>query len=277
MGDEHADAGNSEDTDGQKKHGRRLSIKSWAARLKADNGGSDSPGTPYDEAKGTLLKPASFEGFLIRKIGHNNNRIGEKFYFRLGHDTLEFSKVDATLSGKEDILEIHSANILGSISVEHIKSVAMVSEDNDEEFIIVRDERDSNTDWIMTTEKSEKGMAKQWVEVLEKARTEAQEIVTTIKQINSDDEEEEEEGDESDSEDGTAPKTKRKKLGGSIKALQKMINDETIQELETARNHELKNTRRLDNGFEIRSLRNEESVEEMKQPRSRMCGCLCFR
>jgi len=269
--DQHDDGGHSEKP-------RRLSIKSWAARLKADNGGSDD----NDEAKGTLLEPASFEGFLIRKIGHHNDRIGEKFFFRLSHDTLEFSKVEATLThSKEDVLEeIHSANILGSISVEHIKSVRMLTEDADEEqFVVVHNERDSNTDWILTTEKSDKGRALEWVSVLQKAQREAKDIVTTIKQIHSDDEDDrDDEGDDSDSEDGTAPKTKRKKLGGSIKALQKMINDETIQELETARNHELKNTKGLDNGFEIgRGLVHGESLENMQQPRSRMCGCLCFR
>lgn len=222
-GDETGSAGTSEDTDGQKKHGRKLSIKSWAARLKAGSEDADSPGTPYDEAKGTLLKPESFEGFLIRKIGHQNDRIGEKFYFRLSHDTLEFSKVDGTINGKEDILKLHSAHILGSISVEHIKSVRMLSDDNEEEFIIVHNERDSKTDWILTTEKSEKGKAKEWVNVLQKAQREAKEIVTTIKQIRSDDEDDEE---DSDSEDGPSPKRRRNKRGGQIAALHQMINDE---------------------------------------------------
>jgi len=274
-GDDGGGGGDSEENHDGAKKGRRLSIKSWAAQLVAQNGASDG-GSPYDEAKGSLLRPMSFEGFLVRRIGAGSSRIGEKLYFRLSHDTLEFSKVDATLDGKEDLLRVHSANILGSISVEHIKSVRMAPGGDDEDsFVVVHNERDSNTDWILTTERRDRGRAREWVEVLQRAQREAKDIVSAIKGIHSDDEEGDDD-DDSDSEDGAAPNTKSKRLGG-LKALQKMINDETIEELETARNHELKNTKGLDNGFEIRSLRNEESLDDVQPQRPRTCSCLCFR
>merc|ERR1712232_848862 len=58
-------------------------------KLKSENDAKDTK-----KKKGLLSAPAEFEGFLLRKIGHKTDKIGEKIYFRLTNDQLEFSKID---------------------------------------------------------------------------------------------------------------------------------------------------------------------------------------
>merc|ERR1712130_397329 len=102
------------------------------------------------------------------------------------------------------------------ISVEHIKTVKMANQENDEEFIIVFNENDPATDWIMKTEKNDKGNAIKWCNKLNRAQSEAAKVKLMINKI---DEEEEEESD--GQETSGSRQRKKKQLGGSIKALQK--------------------------------------------------------
>merc|ERR1712176_706607 len=160
----------------KKKHSRNLSMKSWATSIEQRHHDSISYDNQQNELEkqktGLLTKTASFQGFLIRKTGHKNNKIGEKIYFRLSDDTLEFSKIDEIIR-KDDINKIHSSDILGTISVEHIKSVKMVSDENDDQFVIVFNENESFTDWILKTERNDQGNAIKWVNVLQRAQKEA--------------------------------------------------------------------------------------------------------
>merc|ERR1719464_1937609 len=113
---------------------------------------------------------------------------------------------------------------------------------NANEFVIVHNEADSRTDWLLTTERNETGKAAQWVSVLQRAQREAQEIA---KRIMAENEEKDEESDSESESVAMGPKSKKRKR----LALARVINDETIQELETARNDELHSS--LANGFEI--------------------------
>merc|ERR1712176_943650 len=203
----------------KKKHSRNLSMKSWATSVEQRHHDSISYDNQQNELEkqktGLLTKTASFQGFLIRKIGHKNNKIGEKIYFRLSDDTLEFSKIDEIIR-KDDINKIHSSNILGTISVEHIKSVKMVSDENDDQFVIVFNENESFTDWILKTERNDQGNAIKWVNVLQRAQKEAKEVAKTINKIKNngynntnddDDDDDSEEGDDdSDSQQTTTSK-----------------------------------------------------------------------
>jgi len=297
--------GDEEEATRDRNHSRQLSLKSWANAIEKRHNDSVSE-TEKQKLKDSdsnrqnsihladLSKPASFQGFLIRKIGHSSNRIGEKMYFKLSDDTLEFSKIDQILTSDlhdyNYINNLHSSNILGSISIEHIKSVNMVSNENDDEFMIVFNDKDSKTDWILTTEKTDQGNAIKWVNILQAAQKDAKDVAQTINKIGQsgsthhhDDDDDDEEGDDStDSEDAITlssrtrkNKKKKKKLGGQIQALQQMINDETIEELEMARNHELKNAN-LNDGFEINSLQSSHRTHPSNQASSG-CGCLCLK
>jgi len=247
------------------------------------------PEINLDEKK--RKKPLEFEGFLLRKIGHKQTeKMGESIYFRLICDQLEFSKIDEYDINENDenaIKEMHSNNIMGSISIEHIKSVKM-NEYNPNEFVMAFNEYNPNSDWILRAKQNENEMALEWVAVLQRAQKEAVQIVKSINmksiktldeekedEYNEKEEEEVEESEESDSERfGASKNKKRKKLGGSIKALQKMINDETILELETARNNDLNENRsNLVNGFEINSLEQDQEALIEKKQNNR---CLCF-
>jgi len=282
-----AEGGSTETTSEAPK--KRLSMKSWAAsiqrhhdsvsenakeneRLKRDSRDSRDSRASSGDDDTNLLKAATFEGFLIRKIGHNANKIGEKLFFRLADDTLEFSKVDTNVQGgKEDIVQVHSANVLGTISLEHIKAVRMVGDGGDgdgEEFMIVHNERDSKTDWLLTTERSDKGKARQWVQVLQRAQIEAQEIA---KRINKENEEKDEESDSESESAEMGPKSKKRKR----LALARVINDETIQELESARNDELHSS--LANGFEINANSLSNANDEDGTPPSGFCRCFCWK
>merc|ERR1712129_572489 len=110
-----------------------------------------------EENKGLIGAPAEFEGFLLRKIGHSTDKIGEKIYFRLILDQLEFSKIEEMIdeNNSNAIRQMHAENILGSISIEHIKSVQM--SENDDEFVLVFNDHNSNSDWLLTTTKTDKG------------------------------------------------------------------------------------------------------------------------
>eukprot|EP01083_Nonionella_stella_P071587 192380_1 len=253
-------------------HSRNLSMKSWASDIEQRHHKNSIANITNMNMKKTrnsvsITKPESFEGFLIRKIGHNSDKIGEKIYFRLSDDTLEFSKIDQMIvispenelsnDEKNKMNSLHSSNILGTISVEHIKTVEMIENPNgnEDEFVITFN---SNTDWILKTEKNDTGNAIKWVNVLQRAQKEAKDITKTINNDKGDDS-------DSDSQQGT------------IKALQKMINDETIEELEMARNHELNHTKtNLDKGFEINSLENKNSNLHT-QPNNYRCSCFCLR
>merc|ERR1712218_166327 len=169
------------------------------------------------------------------------------------------------------------------ISIEHIKSVQMASNnDNDDEFVLVFNDHNPNSDWILKTIKSDKGNAQKWVNVLQKAQNEAAQIVkiinnTKVESVIKEEENGDDDGDDSESDSesfGRKKKKKKKKIGGSIKALQKMINDETISELETARNNEL-DSKHLVNGFEINSLENEDENEQMLKPAQNSQACAC--
>merc|ERR1712228_367501 len=238
-----------------------------------------------EENKNLISKPAEFEGFLLRKIGHSTEQIAQKIYFRLICDQLEFSKIDEMIDeNDEDALnEMHGSNILGSISIEHIKSVQMASSDDSDEFVLVFNDHNPNSDWILKTTKSDRGNAQKWIDVLQRAQNEAVQIVKIINntKIEQDDEKEQSDDDDdesdtdSDDDFGTNKKRKKKKkIGGSIKALQKMINDESILELETARNNDL-NSKHLVNGFEINSLQNENEDEHMLKSAENAQACSC--
>eukprot|EP00485_Elphidium_margaritaceum_P000081 CAMPEP_0202691622 /NCGR_PEP_ID=MMETSP1385-20130828/6286_1 /ASSEMBLY_ACC=CAM_ASM_000861 /TAXON_ID=933848 /ORGANISM="Elphidium margaritaceum" /LENGTH=769 /DNA_ID=CAMNT_0049347055 /DNA_START=32 /DNA_END=2338 /DNA_ORIENTATION=- len=297
------DAGTGTNGDNDDDDDGKLSLTAWAQNAKSSMGAkvdsTDSTDTAFNEQTNLkrgfdehhnsnvahLSPAASFQGFLIRHIGHggnrnNSNKIGERIYFRLSDDTLEFSRVDETMSHEEDdddhhqhLNALHSANILGTVSVEHIKAVRMLSDGGDDDFIIVFNESDSKTDWVLRTDKNQHGVAAEWVKILQRAQRDAKNVANTINKIGSDDDEDEDEGDSSDSE-MTLSRTNRKKkgkkkkmVGSSIKALQQMINDETIEELEMARDHELKS---LDNPLDLNggnAHRNNSSTK---------CGCLCW-
>eukprot|EP01084_Bolivina_argentea_P204194 348678_1 len=223
--------------------------------------------------RSSVQETMAFEGFLVRRIGHLSSKMGEKIYFKLSDDALEFSKIeDAMDDTRQALSRKHQSNIMGSISIEHIKNVRMMNEDNDEEFLIVFNENNSNNDWILSTQKQDLGNAKKWVNVLSRAKKEAETVAEKINKLRTVsnvageeiDEEEDSEEDSSDSEEtfGTnAKRKKRKKLGGTIKALQNMINDETIDELEAARNQEM-DQQKLVNGFEINTLEDRNQNNE---------------
>ena len=241
------------------------------------NGGVDEP---TEEAKDEeteneklIKKAAEFEGFLLRKIGHKTDKIAEKMYFRLVYDQLEFSKIEQAMDEMDEsaMYAMHSANILGSISIEHIKSVQTAMNGADDEFVLVFNENNPNSDWLLKTAKSERGNAQKWVDVLQRAQSEAVQIVKIINSTREDEEDET----ESDSDDFGRKKRKKKKIGGSIKALQKMINDETILELETARNEKLESSKNLVNGFEINSLQNDDENEQMLKNAKNAQACAC--
>merc|ERR1712204_113956 len=91
-----------------KNHSRNLSLRTWAKGIEKQT----DPSIAHDIAKQNEWErqnknklnvrmmnrgtTESFEGYLIRKIGHlqSNDNIGEKLYFRLSDDTLEFSCID---------------------------------------------------------------------------------------------------------------------------------------------------------------------------------------
>merc|ERR1712154_755429 len=96
-------------------------------------------------------------------------------------------------------------------------------------------------DWLLTTERSDKGKAQQWVQVLQRAQIEAQEIA---KRINKENEEKDEESD---------------------------------SERECERNDELHS--RLANGFEINAdnLSNANAQRDERPRTSGFCKCFCLK
>eukprot|EP00485_Elphidium_margaritaceum_P006733 CAMPEP_0202695746 /NCGR_PEP_ID=MMETSP1385-20130828/9262_1 /ASSEMBLY_ACC=CAM_ASM_000861 /TAXON_ID=933848 /ORGANISM="Elphidium margaritaceum" /LENGTH=493 /DNA_ID=CAMNT_0049351823 /DNA_START=78 /DNA_END=1559 /DNA_ORIENTATION=- len=269
---------------------RRMTLEEWAQSTHQKH--RESQHEYEDDQFGAV----SFQGFLIRRIGHLGRKLGEKLYFRLCDDFLEWSKVDAVLTAASDdprslrqqLNELHAANLLGTVAVRHIKSVEMASsgggkdDDDGDEFIIVFSAEHSKTDWVMNCDKNQRGLAKKWVFVLQKSSRDARAVADTIKNMRHDEEEEEDEEEDDDDEgdessDSVDNNTRtslskrqngknKKRMGGSIKALKKLINEETIEELKIAQNTQLKNS----------NMYNE--VETNANPHQKCsCSCLCFK
>eukprot|EP01084_Bolivina_argentea_P255222 429202_1 len=265
--DENIGGDNTNNNNGKNNtHSRNLSMKSWVNGIEQKQKQNDNILVNDNNCVTTNYK---FEGFLIRQVGLNGN--SEKIYFRLSYDTLEFSKIDENVMNKNDINKLHNLNIMGTISVEHIKNVKMVSDNVNNKFIITFDSIfNNNNQWVLKTERNNQNYAIKWVDILQTALIDAKSIVKTINEDPQQEEDEENVNNKMDNENddnsnGDEAQQKKKQMG-SLKALQQMINDETIQELEMAGNHE-RNSQNLDVTKDMIDLENKNRINNS--------GCSC--
>ena len=269
------------------RHGRSLTIRSWAIDVTSKDTSTkfgvlnniDTIGINDDiilsnknnNNKPKLSEPISYSGNLFLKIGYNNENIGDKYFFKLYDDTLEYYNFDN--DNDNDMM------LIGGISMSHIKSIKKGNNNN--EFILIFDD-DSNNDWQLNTLNNDINKANKWFDVLTKAINEAKAVLQTIVNENKTPipTNNNNNNNKKDNNKIHALNKRMMKRGKSqFKALADCIMEETIAELESIEMATTNNNNNL-NEFDIKINNNNNSnnnIEQTNLPNNNTCSCLCFR